>query len=72
MEHSPSSETKSSSSSLENPYILKNTKVHYRVHSNPLLAPILNKVNPFEALHLRLGLPSGLFPLDCLNKTLYM
>jgi hypothetical protein len=69
MENSPS-ETKSSSSSHENPYILKNTKVHYRVR-NPSLAPILNKVDPVKALHLRLALPSGLFPLDCLNKTLY-
>ena len=72
MEHSPSSETKRSSSSHETPYILKNTKFQHRVHSNTSLAPILNKVNQAKALHLRLDLPSALFPLDCLNKTLYM
>ena len=72
MEHSRSSETSNSSSRHENPYILKNMKFHYRVHSNPSLASILNKANPVKALHLHLGLPSGLFPLDCVNKTLYM
>ena len=72
VEHSPSSETKRTSSSHENPYILNNTKVQHRVHSNPSLAPVLNKVNQVKALHLRLDLLSGLFPLDCLNKTLYM
>jgi hypothetical protein len=58
----------------ELPSILRNAKVHYRVHKSPPLVPILNQINPTHiipsylrsililAVHLRLDFPSGLFP----------
>jgi hypothetical protein len=58
----------------ELPSILWNPKVHYRVHKSPPLVPILSQIDsvytiPFYlrsililSTHLRLPLPSGLFP----------
>jgi hypothetical protein len=37
-------------------------KVHYRVYKNTPVVPILRLIN---LVHLRLGLSSGLFSLDC-------
>jgi hypothetical protein len=57
------------------PAILRNPKVHHRVHKSPLLAHILSQFDPVHTIpsylskihfnivrHLRLGLTSGLFP----------
>jgi hypothetical protein len=60
----------------ELPSILRNPKVQYRVHKIPPLVPILSHIHPIHSIpsylslrfililstHLRLGLPSGLFP----------
>jgi hypothetical protein len=55
-------------------------EVHYRVHNSPPLVPILSQINPVHttpsyvlilSFHLRLGLPSGLFPSGFPIKILY-
>ena len=84
MEQSPSWEANWFSAIQEIPQILWNPKVHYRIHKCPSPVPILNQLDPVHATtsyfgrsililssHLRLGLPSGLFPSDFPNKTLY-
>ena len=64
------------------PAILWNPKVHYRTHKRPPPVPILSQPNPVHiptswrsililSTHLRLGLPSGLFPSGFPTKTLY-
>jgi hypothetical protein len=68
----------------EFPNILWNPKVHYRVHKSPLLVPILGQISPFHitpsyslrsilvlSSHLRLRVPSGLFPYGFTARTLY-
>jgi hypothetical protein len=74
MEVSPSSEAASCAAIQELPSILCNPKVHYPVHKSPSLVPILGHINPVHNTpshrtsililfsHLRLGLPSGIFP----------
>ena len=68
--------------SQEIPRILWNPKVHYRTHKRPTPVPILGQPNsvhiptsrrsiPIFSTHLRLGLPSGLFPSGFATKTLY-
>jgi hypothetical protein len=79
MELSPSWEAASCAATQELPSILWNPKVHYCVHKRPQLVSILNQINPIQpnpshpicirsillfSTHLRLGLPSGLFPSD--------
>jgi hypothetical protein len=46
------------------PSILLNPEVHYRIRNSPPLVPIPSQTNPAHntPIHLRLGLPSGLFP----------
>ena len=84
MVQSPSWEANRFSASQEIPCILWNPKVHYRIHKCPPPAPILSQLVPVHAphptswssililsSHLRLGLPSGLFPSSVPTKTLY-
>ena len=65
------------------PRILWNPKVHYRNHNCPPPVPILShldpvhsptsyflKIHPLLSFHLRLCLPSGLFPSGFYTKTL--
>jgi hypothetical protein len=75
MELSPPWEVISCSATQKLQNISSNTKVRYRVHKNPLMDPVLSQVNPVHTTlsyfskihliltsHLRLGLPSSLFP----------
>ena len=84
MEQSPSWETDRFSVSQEIPHILRNPKVHYRNHKCPLTVPILIQLDQVHALtshsrrsflilssHLRLGLPSCLFPSGFPTTVLY-
>ena len=84
MEHSPSWKTNRFSASQEIPSILWNPKVHYRIHkhpppvptwanSNQSIAPHPTSWRPILKLfsHLRLALPSDLFPSGFPTKTLY-
>ena len=81
MVQSPSWEANWFATSQEIPQILWNPKVHYRTHKRPPPVPILGQPNPVHiptshrsiliSTHLRLGLPSGLFPSGFPTKTLY-
>jgi len=76
----PSWEADLFSASQEIPRVLLKPKVHYRIYKRP----VLSQLNPVHAphptswrfililsSHLRLGLPSGLFPSGFPTKTLY-
>jgi hypothetical protein len=69
-----------SAASQEIPRILWNPKVHYRTHKCPSPLPILSQLHPVPTTpsqrsililssHLRLGLPSGLFPSGLPTRT---
>ena len=85
MQHSLSWESNRSSASQEIPRIVWNPKVHRRIHKC-LTHLSLSWVNSIQSMpshltswrsililfsHLRLGLPSGLFPSDFPTETLY-
>ena len=86
MVQSPSWEANWFAASQEIPRILLNRKVLYCTHKRPPPVPILGQPNPvhiptshlleihpniIQSTHLRLGLPSGLFPSGFPTKTLY-
>jgi hypothetical protein len=73
MKQSPSYEANSAISWSRNFHILWTPKVHHHFHNIPPLVRIPSQMNPIRTLkyylpkinlfyHLRLGLPSGLFP----------
>ena len=84
MEQSPSREANRFSASQEIPRKIWNPKVHYRIHKCPPPVPILSHLDPVHtphptswrsililSFHLRLVLPSGLFPSGFPTKTLF-
>ena len=84
MQQSPSWEANRFSTSQEIPCILWNPKIHYHTRKCPAPIPILSQIDPLHSphptsrrfililsSHLRLGLPSGLFPSGFPTKTLY-
>ena len=85
MVQSPCWEANWFAASQEIPRISRNPKVHYRTHKRPPTVSILGQPNPVHiathptscrsililSTHLRLGLPSDLFPSGFHIKTLY-
>ena len=83
MVQSPYWEANWFAASQEIPRISRNPKVHYRTHKRPLPVSILGQPNPVyipishlleshpNSTHLRLGLPSDLFPSGFPIKTLH-
>jgi hypothetical protein len=84
MEQSPSWEANRIVASQEISRILGNPKAHYRIHKCPPLATILSQLDPVHtststfwrsililSFHLRLDLPSHIFPSGFTAKYLY-
>jgi hypothetical protein len=80
MEQSPSWETNRFAASQEILRILWNQEVHYRIHKYPPPASPIQSIPPHPtswiftlklSSHLRLDLPSGLFPSGFPTKTLH-
>jgi hypothetical protein len=79
----PAWEAENCAATQELPSILWNPKLHYHVHKSPPIVPILSQINPVHTIpsylrsililstHLRLGLPSGLFPSASPTNILY-
>jgi hypothetical protein len=65
MEESPAWQANRFSASEEIPHILRNPKVHYRIHRCPLPVPTMSQLDPvhnltsyFQNIHLNIILPS--------------
>jgi hypothetical protein len=83
MKLSPFREAASCAATQELPTTLWNPRVRYHVHKSPPQPPILSQIDPVHTIpyylrsililftHLRLGLPSGLFPYVFLTIILY-
>jgi hypothetical protein len=84
MEHRPSREADRPSAVQEILRILRNPKVHYRIHNSPSPVPLLNQIDQVHtsystskkstlilSFHLRLCLPSCLLLSGLPTKTLY-
>jgi len=76
MVHNPSSEANQFSASQEIPRISWNLKVHYHIYKcpTPVPYPEPDRSSPWPTIayyHLRLELPSDLFPSGFPTKTLY-
>jgi hypothetical protein len=80
MELRPSWEAASRSATHEFSNILCNPKAHYGVHKSPPLAPVLQSIPTHHislrsililSSHLRIGLPSGLFPTKIIYAFLF-
>jgi hypothetical protein len=79
----PSWEAASCAGIQEFPNILLNAKVYYCVHKSPPPVPILSQIDPVQttpsylrsllilSIHLRLRLPSGIFPSGFPTNILY-
>ena len=83
MGQSPSLKANRFWASQEIPLILWNPKIHYRIHKCPPSVSIVSQLDPVHtehptswryifilSIHLRLGLPSGLFPSGFPTKTM--
>jgi hypothetical protein len=81
---SPSWEAVNCAATQELPSVLWNPKPHHLVHKNPPLVPILSQIDPVHTTpsylskihfnsftHLRLGLPSSLFPSSLPTNIIY-
>jgi hypothetical protein len=74
MKHSPSWEANSHSASQEIPRLLWNPKVHYRVHNDSPMVPILSQMNSdhtFTPYFLKIHVPNGLLSSAFPNEILY-
>jgi hypothetical protein len=69
MELSPSWEAASCASTQELPNILRNPKIHYRVHENLPLVPILSQIDPFHINHSHLSFLLTFPPISYMHSS---